>query len=131
MKEKFLKEIDKIDKEIEQLRSKKIQLKEDLLKYRLQTLDYLSQDDLKNMKNQRISIEYILDSNFKEVFIPDDEGVYIRNGYLDSSSFRNGLLYFSENDNSYIYCYHGCEEKLDIKYIFLNISCLETISDEC
>ena len=71
------------------------------------------------MENQSLVIECVLDSKFKEVSIPDDEGVYIRNGYLDCSSFSEGLLYFSESDNSYIHCYHGCEEKLDIKYIFL------------
>lgn len=119
MKEKILKEISKVDKQIEKLRSKRNQLKQDLLKYRIETRDYLSQEDLKNMENQSLVIECVLDSKFKEVSIPDDEGVYIRNGYLDCSSFSEGLLYFSESENSYIHCYHGCEEKLDIKYIFL------------
>ena len=119
MKEKILKEIDKVDKQIEKLRGKRYKLKQDLLKYRIETRDYLSQEDLKNLPDQSICIDCVLDEKLEEIFLPDDEGVYIRNGFLDCSSYQNGFLDFSEKDDSYIHCYHGCEEKLDIKYIFL------------
>ena len=60
----------------------------------------------------------VLDSNFEEVYIPSDEGDYIRDGRLDCSSYVEGLLYYSDEDECYIYSYHYSKQKLDIKYIF-------------
>lgn len=119
MKETYLKELKKIDKQISKLYEKRNLIKDELLQYRISTKDYISKDDLKQMPNKRISIDIILDSEFKEVDIPSDEGVYILDGRLDCSSYSEGILYYSDKKECYIHCYRGIEEKLDIKYIFL------------
>ena len=119
MKEEYLKEIKKIDKQISKLYDKRNSIKEELLRYRISTKDYISKADLKQIPNKRISIDIILDSEFKEVDIPSDEGVYILDGRLDCSSYSEGLLYFSDDDKCYIYSYRYSKQKLDIKYILL------------
>lgn len=119
MKGECLKEIKKIDKQISKLQDKRNSLKKELLDYRISTGDYISGDDLITLPNSFISIDVVLDSNLEEIYIPSNEGVYVRGGRLDCSSFNEGLLYYSDTDKSYIHYYHGCEEILDIKYIFL------------
>lgn len=119
MKDEYFKEIKKIDKQISKLQDKRNSIKKELLDYRISTSDYIAGDELIPLRNSMIDIEVILDSNLEEVYIPRNEGVYVRNGRLDCSSFNEGILYYSNTDNSYIHCYHGCEENLDIKYIFL------------
>lgn len=118
MKETYLKELKKIDKQISKLYEKRNLIKDELLQYRISTKDYISKDDLKQMPNKRISIDIILDSNFEEVYIPSSECVYICDGRLDCSSY-SVILYYCDKKECYIYCYHGIEVKLDIKYIFL------------
>lgn len=119
MKEEYLKEIKKIDKQISKLQDKRYSIEKELLDYRISTGDYIAGDELIHLRNSFISVDVVLDSNLEEVYIPRNEGVYVRDGRLDCSSFNEGILYYSNTDNSYIHCYHGCEEKLDIKYIFL------------
>ncbi len=119
MKEAYLKEIKKIDKQISKLQDKRNSIKKESLDYRISTGDYIAGDELIHLRNSMIDIEVILDSNLEEVYIPRNEGVYVRDGRLDCSSFNEGLLYYSNTDKSYIHCYHGNEENLDIKYIFL------------
>lgn len=120
MKEEYLKEIKKIDKQISKLYTKQNTIKDELLKYRISTGNYISGTDLIELPNYtRINIDVILDSNLEEVYIPDGEGVYIQDGRLDCSSYSEGLLYFSDNDKCYIYSYRYSKQKLDIKYILL------------
>lgn len=119
MKEEYLKELKKIDKQISKLYNKRNSIKGELLKYRISTKDYISGTDLIPLPNSMISVDYILDSDFNEVYIPSDEGVYVRDGRLDCSSYNEGTLHYSEQDNCYIYSYLYSQEKLDIKYIFL------------
>jgi hypothetical protein len=120
MKEEYLKEIKKIDKQISKLYSKQNSIKLELLKYRISTGDYIDGDDLINLPNYtRIDVDVVLDSNFEEVYIPSDEGVYIQDGRLDCSSYNEGLLYYSDDNKCYIYSYYHRNHKLDIKYIFL------------
>lgn len=118
MKEEYLKEIKKIDKQISKLQDKRNSVRKELLDYRISTSDYIAGDELIPLRNSMIDIEVILDSNFEEVYIPSDEGVYIRDGRLDCSSYIEGLLYYSDEDECYIYSYHYSKQKLDIKYIF-------------
>lgn len=120
MKEHYLTELEKIEKQVQKLYCKRNLIKKELLDYRISIKDYISGNELIPLPNYtRIDIDIILDSNFEEVYIPSDEGVYIQDGRLDCSSFDEGILYYSDEDKSYIHCYRGCEEKLDIKYIFL------------
>ena len=120
MKEMYLKELKKIDKQISKLYSKRNSIKDELLKYRISTGDYISGTDLIDLPNYtRIDIDVVLDSNLEEVYIPSDEGVYIQDGRLDCSSYNEGLLYYSDDDKCYIYAYHYSKQKLDIKYILL------------
>lgn len=119
MKEEYLKEIKKIDKQISKLQDKRNSIKKKLLDYRISTSDYIAGDDLITLPNSFISVDVMLDSNFEEVYIPSDEGVYVRDGRLDCSSYEEGLLYYSDEDECYIYSYHYSKQKLDIKYIFL------------
>lgn len=119
MKEEYLKDLKKIDKQIKKLYDKRNNIKNELLQYRISTGDYITGDEIIPLEDSYISIDIILDSNLDEVYIPSDEGVYVRDGRLDCSSYAEGLLYYSDKDKCYIYIYRGCEEKLDIKYIFL------------
>ena len=120
MREEYLKEIKKIDKQISKLYTKQNTIKDELLKYRISTGDYISGIDLIELPNYtRIDIDVVLDSNFEEVYIPSDEGVYIQDGRLDCSSYSEGLLSYSDYDKCYIYSYHYSKQKLDIKYILL------------
>ena len=120
MKEEYLKELKKIDKQISKLNSKRNFIKDELLKYRISTRDYISGTDLIDLPNYtRIDIDVVLDSNLEEVYIPSDEGGYIQDGRLDCSSYNEGLLNYSDDDKCYIYSYYHSNQKLDIKYIFL------------
>ena len=119
MKEEYFKEIKKIDKQISKLQDKRNSIKKELLDYRISTGDYISGDELINVHNSSINIDVVLDSNFEEVYIPSDEGVYVRDGRLDCSSYEEGLLYYSDEDECYIHSYHYSKQQLDIKYIFL------------
>lgn len=47
MKEKYLKELKKIDKQISKLYDKRNSIKDKLLRYRISTKDYISKADLK------------------------------------------------------------------------------------
>lgn len=120
MKEEYLKEIKKIDKQISKLYSKRNKVKRELLDYKISTGDYIAGNDLIDLPNYtRIDIDSVLDSNFEEVYIPSDEGVYIQDGRLDCSSYYEGLLSYSDEDKCYIYSYHYSKQKIDIKYIFI------------
>lgn len=119
MKEKFRKEIERIDKQISKLYKERNLVKAELQQYRISIKDYILGTELIPLPNSTISVDYILDSDFEEVYIPKYEGVFIQSGRLDCSSYSWGTLYYSEVDNSYIHTYHGNEEKIDIKYIFL------------
>lgn len=119
MKEKYLTELEKIEKQVQKLYCKRNLLKKELLDYMISVGDFIRGEEFIPLPNSMIDIEVILDSNLEEVYIPTDEGVYVRDGRLDCSSFDEGILYYSDEDKSYIHCYRGCEEKLDIKYIFL------------
>ncbi len=120
MKEEYLKKLKKIDKQISKLYSKRNIIKEELLQYRISIDDYISGTDLINLPNYtEMDIDVVLDSNFEEVFIPSDEGVYIKNNRLDCSSYLEGLLYYSDDGKCYIYSYYHSNQKLDIKYILL------------
>lgn len=119
MKEKFRKEIERIDKQISKLYKERNLVKAELQQYRISIKDYILGTELIPLPNSAISVDYILDSDFEEVDIPKDEGVYVRDGRLDCSSYSEGILYYSDKDGCYIHCYLGCEEELDIKYIFL------------
>jgi hypothetical protein len=120
MKEQYLTELEKIEKQVQKLYYKRNLIKKELLDYRISIKDYISGTELIPLPNYtRIDIDTILDSNFEEVYIPSDEGVYVRDGRLDCSSYNEGTLHYSEQDNCYIYSYLYSQEKLDIKYIFL------------
>ena len=68
MKEEYLKELNKIDKQISKLYSKRNAVKDELLQYRISTKDYISGTDLIPLPNYtRIDIDVILDSNFQSV----------------------------------------------------------------
>ena len=120
MKEEYLKNLKKIDKQIQKLYDKRNNIKNELLQYRISTGDYIAGTDLIDLPNYtRIDIDVVLDYNFEEVYIPSDEGVYIQDGRLDCSSYDEGLLNYSDKDKCYIYYYRYSKQKLDIKYIFL------------
>ncbi len=119
MKEEFRKEIERIDKQISKLYKERNLVKAELQQYRISIKDYILGTELIPLPNSTISVDYILDSDFEEVDIPKYEDVFIQSGRLDCSSYSWGTLYYSEVDNSYIHTYHGSEEKIDIKYIFL------------
>lgn len=119
MKEKFRKEIEKIDKQISKLYKERNTVRKELLDYRISIGDYISGDELISKEITSINIDTILDSNFEEVYIASNGLVYVENGRLYYSSYSEGILYYSDKDNCYIHCYYGCEEKLDIKYILL------------
>lgn len=119
MKEQFRKEIERIDKRISKLYKERNLVKAELQQYRISIKDYILGTELIPLPNSTISVDYILDSDFEEVYIPKYEGVFIQSGRLYCSSYSWGTLYYSEVDNSYIHTYHGNEEKIDIKYIFL------------
>lgn len=70
-------------------------------------------DDLSDYNGKEINF-IALNSKGEEVFLPRDEIVDVRNGRLYLSSFRGGIVYWSEDKKEYFRSYYGVEKPLDI-----------------
>jgi len=71
--------------------------------------------DLSEYEGKDITFIDAYDKDGKDVYIPTDEIVDVRNGRLYCSSYSGGILSWSEKEQCYIYSYHMREERLEIE----------------
>ena len=86
------------------------ELEEALLQLRLKT-ELIT--DLTPYNNKHISSITAFDSDYEEVYLPT-ETISITDGKLECTGFSDGVVYYSEKENSYIESIYGRELKLDI-----------------
>ena len=70
-------------------------------------------DDLSDYNGKEINF-IALNSKGEEAFLPRDEIVDVQNGRLYLSSFRGGIVYWSDDKKEYIHSYYGVEKPIDI-----------------
>ena len=70
--------------------------------------------DLSEYNGKTLSNITAIDKEGKEIFLPIDEIVRVDNGRLVCSSYINGIVYFSNDKQKYIYAYKYINTELEI-----------------
>lgn len=96
-------------------------LKEKMYKNIIDKKEYIA--DLSKYNGKEISF-IALDSNGKNVWLPTDEIVEVRNGKLYLSSYEGGIVNYDDKLEKYVHSYHYRAQTLDIVG-FINIEVIE------
>ena len=99
-------------KELDKVLNEKFDIESKINDYRFKIKDYIV--DLTAYEGKTITDILCIDSNGDEVDVPTDEIVTVENGRLHCSSFDNGLVFYDDEEQTYIHAYHYHETRLDI-----------------
>ncbi len=100
-------------KHIDPIREKVRCLMNDRIKSIISNKEYIT--DLSDFKDKEIISIEAIDKTGKRVYLPDDERIMVdKNGRLELSSFRGGLMSFNEDLNSYVTHFHGGQGQIEI-----------------